>query len=274
MEATGRSGVRRRLRLSRLIAGIALAGLVVLIAVFVLWRHRSREGKTVAIHRGLAVEAVFGIGTVTAVREFEVKSGVSSGIIDRYVEEGDEVKRGDPLLRLSEGGLVRAPFVGTVSSVAYNPGESVFQGDVIMSLVDRSNMYLLVTLDQRAAVRVRPGLEARINFDGLRETTFMGRVRSVFSNRGRFMTHLDVPDGFPPRILPGMTADVGIVINRKENALLIPAAALVDGKVTYDRNGRRAETPVTTGIVDSGMVEIVGGGLRDGDKVLLPQKSG
>lgn len=251
-----------------------VAVLVFIVAsVLFMWMKKRRDDSvaTAQIRRGASIEAVYGIGTVMAFRLLEVKSGVAAGVVDRYVEEGDHVNRGDPLLRLTESGLVRAPFSGVVSSLGYNVGESVFQGDILLSLVDRSQMYLLVSFDQRAAIRVLPGLQAEISFDGLREQTFAGRVRSIFPQNNRFVAHIDVPGGFPEQILLGMAADVGIVLNRKENVLLAPIEAIHDGKIVVFRDGRRTTVAVQAGHVNEGWVEILSDEIKEGESVLLKE---
>ena len=57
----------------------------------------------------------------------------------------------------------------------------------------------------------------------------------------------------------GMTADCNILIDRREDALLIPIGAVVDGKVWLVEGGRLVRRPVTLGAgagTDQGLVEV------------------
>ena len=68
----------------------------------------------------------------------------------------------------------------------------------------------------------------------------------------------------------GMTADCNILIDRREDALLIPIGAVVDGKVWLVADGRLVRRPVTLGAgagTDAGLVE-VREGLEPEDRIV------
>jgi HlyD family secretion protein len=83
------------------------------------------------------------------------------------------------------------------------------------------------------------------------------------------------------KLKPGMTANVTIVTEEKENPLRVPNGALrfrmpevpFDRKVTSvwirDSAGQAHQVPVTTGIADSLYTEIVEGALNEGDPVIV-----
>ena len=137
-------------------------------------------------------------------------------------------------------------------------------------MVDLHDRYITVSLEQRGALRVRQGQKAKINLDSLREQTFEGQVEAIYSNEGNFFVRIGVSN-LAPSILPGMTADVAVVIKEHPDVLLAPVAAIREGTVYVQREGRKP-TPlkVKTGLVDGAQVEILDDSLQAGEKLYLP----
>ena len=73
--------------------------------------------------------------------------------------------------------------------------------------------------------------------------------------------------------MPEMTADVEIIVNEKEDVLVVPSGAVEregDKSVVLVKgeDGRAVAREVVTGIEDEGFVEIVEG-LKEGETVLM-----
>lgn len=255
--------------------GLALAAVfLIVVAIVILKDPRSSEVEGKAqIKRGSIVDAVYGIGTLTAEKSLSIKSGVTSGIRKIYAKEGDLVKKGQRLLNLEEAGEFIAPFDGVVSNLSLKEGETVFAQTSILTLTDRSAFYLIVSIEQQAALKVKTGMSVRISFDGMRNKNFSGRVEAVYANSSEFVARISVRD-LPENILPGMAADVAIVLLEKQDVLLIPVAAIRSGKVKLKRDSQVKIESITTGLVDGAFAEIISGDLREGDTVLLEGRGG
>ena len=64
-----------------------------------------------------------------------VTAPIPGQIIEVFVEEGDEVEAGQPVLRMEAmkmENVVNSPTAGTVGSIRVNPGDSVTQGQELM----------------------------------------------------------------------------------------------------------------------------------------------
>jgi multidrug efflux pump subunit AcrA (membrane-fusion protein) len=257
----------------KLPAALLAAALVVGAAALGL-RSTGRQGDNLSapVSKGPIVESVYGIGTVTATRSFQLKLGVTSTIRRLFVKEGDSVRRGQRLVDL-DGVLFNAPFDGTITLLPFKVGETVFPQSVILSIVDLQDRYALVTLEQQAALRVRRGQKARLSFDSLREESYDGQVEAIYSNDNNFFVRIGIA-GLPPQILPGMTADVAIGIAEHRDALIVPVAAIDAGKVYVKRGLGTSAVAVKTGIVDGAMAEIVEGDLREGERLVIRKKVG
>lgn len=219
--------------------------------------------------KGDIIDAVYGLGSVTAVNTYQLKIGVTGKIGNLYVQEGQKVKKGDKLLSILGETTFLAPFAGTVTSLPYHIAEIIFPQTTILTLTDLTRNYVLVSLEQESALRVKPKQEVVMNFEGQRDQKIYGKVTSVYPNESQFYVRID-SNNFPSNILPGMTVDVAIKIMEKNNAILVPASGVQSNKkVMVLREHRKILLPVKTGIIDSGFVEILSQNVQEGDHILL-----
>jgi multidrug efflux pump subunit AcrA (membrane-fusion protein) len=217
---------------------------------------------------GLIAESVYGIGTVTARNSFQLRLGVMGTIQRLPVTEGDRVDRGAALVEIDNGVTFSAPFGGTVTRIPIRVGETVGPQAEVLTLVDLTDRYLVVALEQRGAIRVSRGQAARISFENMRERSWPGEVQSVYSSGDAFLVRIGA-DRLPAAILPGMTADVAIQVGKPRRVLLVPVSQIEQGAVRIAREGKRLTVPVTTGLLDGAMAEVASGDVREGDRLVL-----
>jgi macrolide-specific efflux system membrane fusion protein len=245
----------------------------VLFSVMVIFglalKKRSEGTYTLPLQRGTTIDAVYGIGTVTANRIWRITPGLITNMTDLWVKEGDHVKKGARLLE-SDRSIWRAPFEGTVTSLSFKIGENTFPSTSILTLVDMKDRYLVVSMEQQGALRVRPGQKVKLSFDTLREKSYDGKVMAVYSNDTNYLARIDIGN-FPEEILPGMTADTAIEIAQHENVLLGSTAALENGKTVWRKRGHEIpkKIEVKVGVVDRDKFEILAGDLQVGDRLLI-----
>lgn len=253
---------------------IFVIGLVILSGAigFFLWnKNRSSQKLKLNISRGNIVEAVYGLGRVVSAKTYEYKTGVTTQMTSVFISEGQPVKKGQKLLSIETGGVVVAPFAGTITGLYYQEGENITPSTKVLSLTDLTHRYILVSLDQQGALKVKPNLKARISFESIRDKMTTGIVTSVYSNsQGEFAVRIDTNE-YPDGILPGMTADVAIIIQEKENVLLAPASAIKDFNISISQAGKVKKIPVKTGLIDGELVEITEGQISEGDEVIIDQ---
>jgi multidrug efflux pump subunit AcrA (membrane-fusion protein) len=251
--------MRKRTWVLLIVATLVLAGTVTWLV-----RRPNSQASFAAVERGDIVESVYGIGVLTAVRSLTIKSGVITNIRQLFVTEGQVVKKNDLLVELESIGRYRAPFAGTVTASPYKTGETVYPQTSVVTLTDPTETYLLVTLEQQGALSLKSGLNAKVSFDGMRGRTFDGKVDSVFSNGVDFLAHISVA-ALPASLLPGMTADVAIILRTKQDVLLLPLASLSLSQASLVRNGKTVQVPVKLGLVDGAFAEVLEGDVHEGD---------
>lgn len=251
---------------------LALTVALILAAGFAVVRNKKRrEFLEIPVRRGPVVQAVYGIGTVTANKIYSLRVGVTATVIDLYVRQGDFVPRGARLLSIDGPTVFRSPFAGTVTSLWVKIGETVFPQASLLVLTDLRDLYVVVSLEQQAAILVKPGQKASISFENMRDRSYEGQVRTVYSNTGQFLVDIQTAR-LPPAILPDMTADVGIQIDVHENALIVPVAALSQNTLLKKTRGKIRKTSVEVRLIDGENAEVAGDDLREGDIVVIPRK--
>lgn len=179
-----------------------------------------------------------------------------------------------------EAATMLAPFDSTVISVGAEVDDLVSSNTTVVTLADLSNLQVQAIVDETDISRVEIGQQVEATFDAFPGHRFWGQVLEV-PLQGRLMQNVliyEVPvslEGAEDVALkPGMTANLTIVVGRRENALLVPAMAVQQGEeghvvmVQDTPQGPRMATRVEVGLSDGMYVEIMSG-LIEGDRVIV-----
>lgn len=243
-------------------------GVVAIGIVFYIIRASRNSYEVVLTKEGPVKEAIYGLGTVVSQKKFSFKVGVTKTLESLFVNKGDEVKKGEILLKFTDGMVVKSPMSGTVLDLPFNAGENVFTDKPAISIEDLHALYVEARIDQQGAIRVKAGLPVSLSFENLRSKVFTGTVHSIFPSQGEFVARIE-SEALPPEILPGMTADVAIEVAQREKALLVPVRAINSGHVLVQRGSQREKVKVDIGISDDEWAEVLGSNLKKGEEVLI-----
>ena len=288
----------------------AVAAVVVIAGGWALTKKstsRSRDvGTVVAVTRGSIEETVEATGSVAPLSRVEIKSPVSGRVEKLLVDEGDQVKPGQIIAWMSSSD--RAAILDAARAqgpealkrwedtykatpiVASLPGviilRNVVQGQTIdPSIVMFAMSDTLITLaqvDESDIGRIRIGMPVRITLDSYPDQHVMGKVFDILfegknvSNVIQYGVKIKL-DKVPDYFRSQMTANMTFILRKKDDALLLAAAAIRDNGdakrvlVPVDEKGGTQPRDVTTGITTDQTVEIVSG-LSEGDKVVIKQQ--
>lgn len=124
-----------------------------------------------------------------------------------------------------------APFSGTVLALNYNTGDSVTPGAAAVVIADLGRLHVIAPIDELDIAAVEVGQPVAVALDALPELELAGQVAKIdlFPAQGAGATEYPVRvelTSSDPRARVGMTAAVNILVEAKENALLIPNWAL------------------------------------------------
>jgi HlyD family secretion protein len=179
--------------------------------------------------------------------------------------------------------VMTAPFDGVVLDISTEVGEwispsppGVFIPPVI-DLIDPDDLYVSAPIDEADVARVRTGLPVRITLDAFRGQSFPGHLTYAASyvetkqEQNRTLTVEAVFDleELPENLLPGLSADIEVILDAREDVLRIPSYALLEGgRVLIVNDGKLEEVDVKTGLRNWESTEITEG-LSEEDPVVV-----
>lgn len=183
-----------------------------------------------------------------------------------------------------EAATLTAPFDGTVISVGAEVGDLVSSNTIVVTLADLSDLRVRAIMDETDISQVEVGQEAEITFDAFPGRRFRGQVLEVplQGNLVQNIVTYEVPVSLEGTagvsLKPGMTANLRVVVGRRENVLLLPTLAVQQGEegdvvmVQDSPQGTAMATRVEVGLSDGMYVEVVRG-LNEGDQVVIEYQS-
>lgn len=199
----------------------------------------------------------------------------------------EEISAADARQRLADTKL-NSPLAGVVAERDVQTGQiiasgitNVGGGTTVMTLVDLSQIFVLVAVDESDIGRVEVGMPVQITVDAYPDAVFPGEVVRIAtkgattSNVVTFEVKVEVKGPRRKLLKPQMTGNVQIITVDKKDALLVPVAAVSRRRrerfVTVRKaDGASEDRPVELGAGDGEYVEIVSG-LAEGEQVLLPK---
>ena len=146
---------------------------------------------------------------------------------------------------------VVAPMPGTVTRLNVEEGEIVTSGrsafsqsPAILTIADLSKMVVKTRINEVDIAKIALGQTVEIRVDAYRDKVFEGRVSEVAPSayapdqRGgqqgdgtiTFEVMIEVV-GSPSELLPGMSADVDIIVMQDDNVLQLPIDSVIDSEV-------------------------------------------
>jgi len=188
--------------------------------------------------------------------------------------------------------IIRAPFDGVVSKKYSEVGELLVPGKQIVTIVNPDRIYVLATIDEVDVGRLQLGQPVSISVDAFPGDKMSGTIKRIspIVSGGKLETRTaDVWIYFKekqPRIKPGMSADIEVLVATLQNVLSVPSQAVIERegkKQVYIAEGAGLKTgsksiaqlrPVDIGENNWSFTEITGG-LKKGDYVITtPEAAG
>jgi len=169
---------------------------------------------------------------------------------------------------------MRAPFAGVVAEVSAEVGEWITPSPPalpvppVLELIQQSAIYISAPLDEVDVAKVRAGQPVRITLDAYPDRSFSGRITRVApyvldleEHSRTFEIEAEFDDAeFAGALLPGISADVEVILDSKQDVPRIPAYALIEGdRVLVLVEGELVSREVETGLKNWAFAEITAG---------------
>jgi RND family efflux transporter MFP subunit len=180
--------------------------------------------------------------------------------------------------------MIKSPIDGQVVKDNYNVGEQTSLALPVFSVLAENDLEIDVDISESDIAKIKEGDAVEITFDAFGpDQKFNGTVyfidpaSTVIQDVTYYRVKIKFTDSAEQLapIRPGMTANVTIIANKKDNVLTVPERAVIsktDGSkiVRVLNNGAISEIPVKTGLRgDDGSVEILEGNLLAGQTVVV-----
>jgi RND family efflux transporter MFP subunit len=226
----------------------------------------------------------------------ELQSEVEKARSDELAKQATwklEVSKEEKLVRMIKYCQITAPSDGLVvyandpsrnwgnTQPQIEEGATVRERQKIFSLPDITKMQVNTKVHESQIDNVKAGMKARVRVDAFADQTLSASVKDVaplpdpssfFSSDIKvYTTHVTI-DQSPSGLRPGMTAQVEILVDRRENVLTVPVLAILEfnGKahITKKLNDSFVQSEVEVVATNEKFVQI-DKGIKDGDVVVL-----
>ncbi|QDU77590.1 macrolide transporter subunit MacA [Bremerella volcania] len=228
------------------------------------------------------------------IKELESAIGVAKADLESAKERNSiEQKRLDFFLEQIKNCTITAPASGQVvyanergnreaSEFIVEPGTSVRERQTIIRLPDYSAMQVHVLINESRVAMVDAGMKATITldaFDGLKLAGTVTKVNEYPEPISRFGAQIKryaavvTIDGTPRQIKPGLTANVAIHVDSKDDVLMVPVQSVMPYGDEYYCMIRKSAEDIEPRKVDLGPSNnrfvVVNSGLEAGEYVSM-----
>lgn len=244
---------------------------------------------------------------VVSIEELDsVRTAYEAGLADTKLAEA-QVLQAKAALEIAKTDLkhtvILSPLNGIVISRNVDVGQTVvssFQTPTLFNIAeDLVHMQVNTNVDEADIGMVKVGQDAKFTVDAFPEDVFEGKVSEIrmapilFQNVVTYDTIINV-DNSSLKLKPGMTANASILVDRVEDVLRVPNAALrytpsevfkseTDKKALIDRkssaktrshiwvleNGKLRRLEIKLGRGNDSFTEISEGDLKEGQEVVI-----
>jgi multidrug efflux pump subunit AcrA (membrane-fusion protein) len=222
-------------------------------------------------------------GNIKAQDEAVVYPKVNGKILEKTVEEGGLVNKGDVIAYIDrdevgfkfEKAPVESSLTGIVGRVYVDKGMSVTVQTPIALVVDSDKVKINLDIPESYLARISLGQEARVSVDTYPDEKFAGkitRISPVVNMENRAAPIEITIENQDHRLKSGMFVKVSLVTEKHQNTPVILKEALIgrepDSYVYTVENSKAMMRKVSLGIHDGPFYEVTQG-LKEGDMVVI-----
>ena len=192
--------------------------------------------------------------------------------------------------------MLKAPAAGMVSlvpvwhpegRVPFKPGDRAWPGAPLAELPDSSSLRISAHVDETERGRLAPQQPVTVHLDAIPDRQFTGTIEDISTLASEdFSAGWPIPRNFnvrivleqsDPRLKPGMTAQVTVIVDRVRDAVAIPVQASFQKEgetLTYVWNSSKFRPQPIEVSRRSGDRILVAKGLKPGDRIALQDPTG
>lgn len=222
-------------------------------------------------------------GSMQLINNKTYTAEASAKVREVCVKTGDMVKKGDRLMRLSDGTILKAEFDGTVNKIDVEAGDEVEKEATLVQVADFSRMLISFRVGESDISQVSVGQEIRVTVASA-EAIFRSTVKSIDyasysgNNVAYYTATAEVDTSSTNNIYPGMQATVSITKEAADNVVILKMDAISTARdnsayvYLQGEDGKMTEQPITVGVSNGNYAEIREG-LAAGQTVYVAVKT-
>lgn len=263
------------------------------VAGWLFWSDQAgkfRSSNIGVVTRGELVQRVTITGTVTPNRKTVISAPYSGYVRKIYVQVGDHVRAGNPVISLSQslkgsaGDVypLLAPFDGTVVQVLRTEGEYVDQqnaqggGNSMVRIDDLTRIFVEANSPEIEVAKLKVGQTAIIKASAVTARSYTGKIKHISlaskeqkdwdKSRVEFPVDIEVTDA-DSQLKPGMSVVVDIITNKLSNVLTLRHEFIEkDGAKYLVVTEHGEKKPIEVGLQNEEAFEIKSG-LQEGERI-------
>lgn len=185
------------------------------------------------------------------------QKAISQGAYDNAFAAYKEIKANyQNLAALKNKKLLKAPFSGKIGIAQVKVGQFVGVGQVCVSLQTIEALYISFAVSQKDFSHLSINQPVEVRVDSYPHQVFTGHISALDSEFNADTRTIDVQAALDPSnisLLPGMFADVNVLLPVEHNALVVPQTAItytLYGEsalvVTFDTEQKDGKTTTST----------------------------
>ncbi|ADQ06206.1 efflux transporter, RND family, MFP subunit [Caldicellulosiruptor hydrothermalis 108] len=132
-----------------------------------------------------------------------------------------------------ENYYIKAPFDGVVTNINFKKGDNIKAGEVLATVFDNKNLVFRVDIDELDIAKIKVGQKVNITVDALPETQtnpLTGKVSKIplegTTQNGVTTYSVTISIDNPKNLKIGMNANAEIIVNQKQDVLMVPLEAV------------------------------------------------
>jgi hypothetical protein len=138
-------------------------------------------------------------------------------------------------------------------------GEFISSQIPFAKIGSQNNFVLEMLVDEEDIIQIKIGQKVVVSLEAYADTSFMCEITKIYPQKDPIKQTFKVEGVFlerPTKLLYGMSGESNIIIEQKENALVIPRSLINDKSEVRTKEGL---VKVKTGLKDMDKIEIING---------------
>lgn len=266
-----------------------LAGILIWFASFKM-SQKAQTSNLGIVTRGDLVQRITLAGTINPNRKTFISAPYNGYVKKLYVQIGDQVHAGDPIVSLAQSlhgssedvYPLRAPFTGTVVQILKTEGEYVEQqssqgaGNALVRIDDLTKLNIEANSPEIEVGKLKVGQEAIIKASAILSRSYKGKIQYISlaakeqkdwdKSRVEFSVFIEIIDK-DSQIKPGMSVVIDIIANKLTNILTLRHEFIQkDGAKYFVMTEKGEKKSIDIGLQNEEVFEIKSG-IVEGQKV-------